>query len=687
MDDNLKVVVYDIECYKRMFLYCGINVDTNERYEFEISPRKNEMYSFIKYLFDIKFDLSCGYNNISYDSQVIQYILDESEELYKLSTTEIVDKIYEFSVRRIDDSNYELKPPYKELYLDIPQLDLFKIHHYDNKNRRISLKKLEFSMNSPDIEEIPVAFDKDELSNIEMDQVVHYCWNDVKNTLNFYFITRGKTENELYKGDDKVQIRLDVMKEQGFTKECLNWSNTKIGDEINLKGYCKETGLKEWEVHKRKKNREKTKHFNFGECIPDYVKFKTVEFNKFYNYMKAVPVSIVKDKRKFPFSYNGTNYTIAQGGIHSCEKGRILKSDSKFIYGDADVGAHYSNAINKRGLYPSHLGPKWNINYNKATLLKGEYKILGKTDKKYKNLEKMQKECLNAGAFGKTNENTNWQYGPEVTFNCTIGNQFEILMIIEMLELEGFHVVSANTDGFVTRIPIDRKDRYFEICHEWERIVGNDKSGQLEYTSYKMIAQTSINHYLAIDIDGKIKLKGDFAVDVELHKDNSMRIVPIAIKEYFVNGVLPEVTIHNCKNIYHFCIGNKASKDYFYRMIDKNTGKIQDLKHLIRYYCSISKNKMEDRSKEDKEINNIVPGKLYKIKVENSDKKGPRVSQCQAGSLNQVYFNTYFDVSKFEDYGVDYKFYENQVNIILDKVDKEHARDRKLKESGAILLF
>lgn len=57
----------------------------------------------------------------------------------------------------------------------------------------------------------------------------------------------------------------------------------------------------------------------------------------------------------------------------------------------------------------------------------------------------MYKLALNAGYFGKTIETTNWQYGPEVGYYCTIGNQFEILMLIEMLSLKGIQCVSANT--------------------------------------------------------------------------------------------------------------------------------------------------------------------------------------------------------------------------------------------------
>ena len=87
------------------------------------------------------------------------------------------------------------------------------------------------------------------------------------------------------------------------------------------------------------------------------------------------------------------------------------------------------------------------------------------------------------------------------------------------------------------------------------------------------------------------------------------------------------------------------------------------------------------------EVDKLVPGKIYKIKHEHSDKKGPKVSQVEAGSLNQMYFNTYFDVEKWSDYGIDEQFYINQCNLIIDRVDPEYKRNRKIKESGQLMMF
>jgi hypothetical protein len=43
----------------------------------------------------------------------------------------------------------------------VPQLDLYKMNHYDNPNRRTSLKDLEFNMNMDKIDAFELDFDAD----------------------------------------------------------------------------------------------------------------------------------------------------------------------------------------------------------------------------------------------------------------------------------------------------------------------------------------------------------------------------------------------------------------------------------------------------------------------------------------------------------------------------------------------
>jgi hypothetical protein len=55
----------------------------------------------------------------------------------------------------------------------VHQLDLLKMNHYDNPNRRTSLKDLEFNMNMTKIDAFELDFDKD-LNVSDFDKLLEY---------------------------------------------------------------------------------------------------------------------------------------------------------------------------------------------------------------------------------------------------------------------------------------------------------------------------------------------------------------------------------------------------------------------------------------------------------------------------------------------------------------------------------
>ncbi len=93
------IIWYDLETLKGFFLFCG-KVRDGEKFEFHISIYRNDLYSFIKFIDESNF-LWCGYNVLSFDSQIIQFILDNYEKWFDLSNIEIISKIYDFSQRVI----------------------------------------------------------------------------------------------------------------------------------------------------------------------------------------------------------------------------------------------------------------------------------------------------------------------------------------------------------------------------------------------------------------------------------------------------------------------------------------------------------------------------------------------------------------------------------------------------------
>ena len=277
-----KVQIFDIETLVEQFLATFYNPETQQWKEFSINRNENQLFELVNYLNENDFSYLVGFNNCSFDAQVLEFILRYHEKWVDLTNLEIARIISEFAQECISRSNYGLFPFFREEFFTNRHIDLFKIHHFDNENRRTGLKWLEFMMDLPDVEEMPVHFLKTDLTNEEIQIVKNYCRNDVIATYKFYLYTIGEVDDEIYKGKNKVQDRLDTIEEYGLPITAINWSDVRIGDELNLLGYTKLTGLGKNQIYDKKYSRGATKKFKFKDCIPDYVEFVTPEFKKFH---------------------------------------------------------------------------------------------------------------------------------------------------------------------------------------------------------------------------------------------------------------------------------------------------------------------------------------------------------------------------------------------------------------------
>jgi hypothetical protein len=659
---NLKI--YDIETLKCHFSVTFSDPEFINLKEFTIDEYENDLYSLVKYLSDEKIDFLVGFNNIGFDWQVLQFILDNYNEWADLSTIQIIHKIYDFSQEIISNQNYELPPLYKEKYFTIKQIDLFKLMHFDNEAKRTSLKAVEFALDFPNIEEMNVLHTVNHLSQEEKLELIGYRRNDVHATCVLYNLVRGNTEHKLYKGKDKLKLRFDLMDEFGFDVSCLSWNDVKIGGELNKLNYCKLSKIDNSKVWELKKNRKSKTGFKFKDCFPTYWKFQTKFFNDLFTKVGNTVVNL-NEKQEFKFTYKGVTFVIAKGGGHTSTKPRKIIPSENQILRDCDIQSMYPNAIRKRNLYPLHLGKKWNEAYISNIDKRIEAKELFKktSDVKYDNFQETYKLVLN-GNFGVLIDRYNWQYDPFIGMCITIGSQVDIFMLVEDLMEADIQVISLNTDGVVCLMDKSLEKKYYEICKAWEIEVGNDVSGKLEFADYKSVIELSVNDYIAIktkeeENEKHLKFKGDFTQDFEIHKNKSSRIIPIALKNYFVYNILPEETIRKHKNIYDFCIKQKASRDFHYEGVNKSTGNINKYNKLIRYYVSTEGEK------------------LYKIKNEEADTKAPKIRECEANIPFQKIFNTVALKDNFQNYKIDYQYYINKAQKIVDKIE---PKPKKLKD-------
>lgn len=174
---------------------------------------------------------------------------------------------------------------------------------------------------------------------------------------------------------------------------------------------------------------------------------------------------------------------------------------------------------------------------------------------------------------------------------------------------------------------------------------------EIEEAFYKKMIIRDVNSYISVYDDSTpenehLKLKGCFEIDKEFHKDPSMRIVPIALKEYFVNNIPISETIKNHNDIYDFCLRLKTNSKSTpkFKYIENNEIKEKILDRTTRYYISIG------------------GGDLCK---DFGEKKVSGVNIGYSATL----FNKYVE-KEMKDYKINYNFYIAECMKIINVIEE-----------------
>lgn len=280
--------IYDLESYPNVFTMTIIHASGKHLRQYEISDRRNDtddLTKCLRYLVKEKKRM-VGFNNNTYDYTLIHEIITElvsakedkripkieAKNLYRLTTT-IIKKMHES-----DGKWYGVKE--KDHY--IKQVDLYKIHHFDNKSKATSLKMLEVNMRSENVEDLPFPVGK-KLTSDEIDVLLVYNKHDVMQTLKFY-----------YYSFEALQLRNELSEKFGF--DCTSFSDSKIGETLFINRLEEERpGVCYTQTsHGRKVNQTKRKEIRLKECLFDYLEFERPEFRAVYEWLKAQTVSETK---------------------------------------------------------------------------------------------------------------------------------------------------------------------------------------------------------------------------------------------------------------------------------------------------------------------------------------------------------------------------------------------------------
>jgi hypothetical protein len=371
----MNVIISDLETLSEMFLCICYDPQERHWHRFEISRWKNDIDGLIKYIEEKEEYYFVFYNGLRFDTQILEFIIRNHQCWIDKPSLKICEIISQLAADTINDSNYDVFPQYRECELSFKTLDPFEIAHYSNKNRRVSLKRLEFEMDMENVEEIPFHHLKKDISREEAIAIIEYCKNDVWALYNFYLILIGETGHPLYKGNNQIQLRQDIQKE--FDIPCLNYSDSKIGDEIIKKFYCQEKRINYSELPKKGTFR---KSINIRECIAGYVIFKTPQLKEFLRRMKHLSLKM-QDDFKESLQFYGNVYSFMKGGLHSENPSKIFEATDDMLILDFDVSSMYPATIINNNRHPAHLGPAFLRGYKQMFDKRLELKPLAKNDK------------------------------------------------------------------------------------------------------------------------------------------------------------------------------------------------------------------------------------------------------------------------------------------------------------------
>jgi hypothetical protein len=660
---DANIWVYDIEVFRNFHSCFLINRDTNEEKFFYIyeDTTKEVIEEYVMFLSSLKGMI--GFNNVHYDYPVLHYLLNDCKLIYG-NPILLLQKLYERSSEIVNRGENPL-PPIAPWLVQIPQLDLFKIHHFDNKNKRTSLKNIEFVLRMKNIKDMPIHYTayvkKEDIESIRI-----YNKNDVDSTMMLYNASL-----------EDINLRRDINKLTG--RNFINANDTKIGADILLFDIA---SRKDIDYKELKNQRTYRSIIDLDNCILPYIKFDCIEFSYILKQFKETTITTTKSPFEYSTIYQNVKFDFGVGGIHaSTTPGRYISNEDRIIV-DIDVSSFYPALAVINKFFPEHLGKEFYEAYKEKYLERLKRKVLIK-EKKKKGIDSYEDKIFVAvwklalnGTYGKSGDINSPFYDPMFTMQITVNGQLLICMLIELLfkRVQNLKLLQANTDG-VTVI-IDKKDYNFliEICKEWENLTHLE----LEFANYREMIISDVNNYLAIYNKPEIELepqfpksffydnkycihktKGRFQVVLEqngkiaFNKNWSFRIIPMAIHDYFVHGTKIEDTIYNHKNIYDFCGRYKSIDEWYAKYTDKYGEQFPG--KICRYYVSTR------------------GGKLLKCNTSDG-----REQQVEADRLVTL-FDDYIE-KPMKEYFIDYEFYIIKCYKEINKIENKKMKQKFYKE-------
>jgi len=567
--------VFDIECVGDWFLVYFKQVDSGKKRYFEMyDGHPLDRQNVIRVL---RNHTIIGFNSLNYDVPMLRAALRQGV------TNKMLKQMNDAIIGR------QLRHWQTEREFNLPKIDW--LDHIDliepAPSVNVGLKLYGGRLHSKRIQDLP--FDPDELmfngTPGKREEAIIYCENDLDTTIDLYRHIAPQ-----------IELRESMSKQYGV--DVRSKSDAQIAEAV-IKSELERQGLS---VYKP----EFPSDYSFKYDPPSFLEYQTEQMQEVFDIVTSATFRLKKTRvkdddessddpsdgsggvkikvsgvempaeiKKLRVKMGGSTYKMGIGGLHSTEKRISHYADDEYILKDADVASYYPAVILTCELYPEHLGYSFLSIYKKirdervaakhrASAIKKEIAAIKGEDTLRARLAELETELIareteastkkvtTNGAFGKLGSKYSFLYSPKLMLQVTITGQLVLLMLIESLELAGISVISANTDGIVSRIHKNKVDLYHSIISDWEKRTGFE----MEFAEYASLHSASVNSYIAIKPDGSVKQKGLYAFvgskGSPAEKNPKNHICIDAVIAYLTKGTPLDETIEWCPDIRRF---------------------------------------------------------------------------------------------------------------------------------------
>jgi len=504
----------------------------------------NDQYKLKKWILDNK-PILVGFNNYNYDDKILNKLLSSyyclPKDIHKLSNLIIKNQ--------------------EKIWAKLPILTL---DTRQELQKDISLKKLETFLGM-DVVESSVSFEIDrKLTEKELEEVIKYCIHDVEATLKVF-----KLREEYFSGKMNLVNEFDL----GY----MDIKKTRaVLSSIVLKANY------DYVPPKDKFNFDYDPNINW-KLIPPNLKW-------FFNKMNRDHLAGVKSKQiedsGICIPFGGVKHTIGLGGIHAAIPN--FKREGHYLH--IDVASYYpALMINNNWISRACEEPE------KFEQIRDTRFILKKNGDPRQEVYKI---ILNStyGAMNsrsKTDENLKFNalFDPKYSNNICVNGQLILIQLIQELRCD-CKLIQSNTDGLIIE-PYNLENVNYIIDDFSKRF-----NLTFSKTSIKKIVQRDVNNYAFQTEDGKLKVKGIFAI--KDWTNNFLNIIPKSLQNYFFHNISVEETIENAEILDFQMLGTKGGS---YDHVELN-GEV--LQHCNRVFATKNGGviyKVKDNGRKDKVAN------------------------------------------------------------------------------------